>query len=83
MIIDVIIDRKNGRPYNSYDVLKYIYDEAMLFKFDDIIDALDYGNEIDIKRALCNYIDTQGYDPAIKDYINYVNWRYNFIEPRV
>ncbi len=74
MIIDVILDRKNGRPYNSYDVLKYIYDEAMLFKFDYIIDALDYGDEIHIKRALCKYIDTQGYDPAIKDYINYVNW---------
>ena len=74
MIIDAILDRKHGKPYNSYKVLKYIYDEAMFFKFDYIIGALDYGDEIDIKRALCNYIDSQNYNPAIKDYINSVNW---------
>ena len=36
--------------------------------------AMDYGNEADVKAALCRYIDEQGYNPDIKVYINSVNW---------
>lgn len=41
---------------------------------DRITRAMDYGEEADVKAALCAYIDEQDYNPAIKDYINSVNW---------
>lgn len=40
----------------------------------EITYAMDYGTEKDVKRALCDYIDRQEYNPEIKDYINSVNW---------
>ncbi len=36
--------------------------------------AMDYGTEEDVKRALCDYIDKNEYNPEIKEYINSVNW---------
>lgn len=39
-----------------------------------ILDAMDYGNEEDVKKALCNYIVTQEYNMQICDFINSVNW---------
>lgn len=45
------------------------------FKFKPTISmAMDYGTEEDVKRALCDYIDKQDYNPEIKDYINSVDW---------
>lgn len=41
---------------------------------EDITRAMDFGEEADVKRALCDYIDRQEYNPNIKDYINSVNW---------
>lgn len=41
---------------------------------EDIRQALDYGTEEDVKRALCGYIDGNEYNPEIKDYINSVDW---------
>lgn len=49
------------------------YEDDFKFK-PEISMAMDYGTEDDVKRALCNYIDKQDYNPAIKDYINSVNW---------
>lgn len=40
----------------------------------DILRALDYGTESDVKKALCNYINAGGYNPEICDYINAVDW---------
>ena len=36
--------------------------------------AMDYGEEADVKRELCRYIDEAEYNPAIKEYINSVDW---------
>ena len=36
--------------------------------------ALDGGEEEDIKRELCAYIDDGNYNPRIKDFINAVSW---------
>lgn len=36
--------------------------------------ALDYGAEADVKRALCEYIDRNEYNPEIKEYVNSVQW---------
>lgn len=73
MIVDAILDRKDGHPYDE-DVLKYMYDEAIHFRFWNLARAIDSGTEKDIKRELCNYIDDNDYNPAIKKYINKVDW---------
>ena len=41
---------------------------------DKILQALDYGTESDVKKALCNYINAGGYNPEICNYINAVEW---------
>ena len=41
---------------------------------DAITAAMDYGTEEDVKRALCDYIDRNDYNPDIKNYINSVAW---------
>ena len=76
MIIDEILERKEGMPYNPKD----FYDYVSYWAEDDtdvgtgIARALDGGTEEDVKRELCKYIKEQGYNPAICDYINSVNW---------
>lgn len=78
MIIDCILDRKfddeNGfsadySPSKFYhDIIRYEWVHV------PITAAMDYGKETDVKKALCAYIDEQGYNPEIKDYINAVCW---------
>lgn len=40
----------------------------------EIARALDGGTEADVKRELCAYIDRNGYNSKIKNYINSVPW---------
>lgn len=76
MIIDLILDRQDGAEYSP----RRFYDEVMDYGsiWPDIAypiaGAMDCGTEEDVKRELCRYIDEQEYNPAIKDYINEVNW---------
>ena len=78
MIIDRILDRKDGEPYDPrefyYDMLEYEH----TFDFEGsgikISKAMDYGEEEDVKRELCKYIDMMHYSADIKDYIKSVNW---------
>ena len=73
MIIDVILDRRAGDEYTENEMRRlYVY--AMDFKFWDLADALDSGDNKDIQRELCQYVSDQNYNPAIIDYINSVNW---------
>lgn len=53
---------------------KRIYEHCATFGFDDLARALDGGTDADVKRELCKYIDDNGYNPEIKDYINSVQW---------
>lgn len=80
MIIDLILDRKDGQPYNARefynDVMQYA--ETWPEMCQPITFAMDYGDENDVRRQLCAYIDGQDYNPAIKKYINSVEW----LEPR-
>lgn len=72
MIIDLILDRKDGYRYNAHE----FYGEVMEYGevgF-EITRAMDEGTEEDVKNALCQYIDENEYNPEIKKYINYVNW---------
>lgn len=76
MIIDEILERKEGMPYNSKDFYDYVsyWAETDNDVGTGIARALDGGTEEDVKRELCKYIKEQGYNPAICDYINSVNW---------
>ena len=72
MIVDLILDRKDGSPYRDHD---FYFDVLRYGEVgDDITRAMDYGTERDVKRALCEYIDNNEYNPAIKNYINSVRW---------
>lgn len=68
---------RNGYVY-QYDprVMYYeVLEHENTFNLNhEISAAMDYGTESDVKKALCNYIDNQNYNPGIKDYINSVNW---------
>lgn len=76
MVIDLILDRKDGEPYDP----KHFYNECMEYSaifdgmFDAVTAAMDYGTEKDVKEALCKYIKDCEYNPEIMDYINSVNW---------
>ena len=82
MIIDLILDRKDNEKWaqqNAYNA-KYFYNECMQYSavfngaFDYITLAMDYGEEEDVKKALCRYIDDNDYNEKIKDYINSRDW---------
>lgn len=76
MIIDYILDRYEGGEYNSHDfyynVMQYITDD--ISSADDITTALDFGEEDDVKRELCNYVINHQYNLRIIDYILSVDW---------
>ena len=72
MIIDLILDRKDGREYNHYDF--YIACMGYGRIADDITRAMDCGTEEDVKKALCAYIEKNEYNPLICDYIQKLNW---------
>jgi hypothetical protein len=70
MVIDKILDRKDGDEYNS----KQFYNDVSDYGYLSIARAMDCGNEADVKRELCRYIDINEYRPSIKKYINAVQW---------
>lgn len=75
MIIDLILDRKDGQQYNAREFYSEISQYENIFGFrPDISRAIDGGINEDVQRALCAYIDANGYNPEIKNYINSVNW---------
>lgn len=72
MIIDLILNRHDGIPYDSH---RFYFDCLQYGKVGDgITRAMDYGTEADVKRELCKYIHTQGYSPDICRYVNSVKW---------
>lgn len=78
MVIDEILERcsdvEKGIDDWTYDKAKRLYDAAEQEGEFDITYMLDYGDEKDLKAALCRFIDEKGEDPEIKEFINAVNW---------
>lgn len=80
MIIDLILDRKDGEEYGELYDPHLFYRECMQYNrvftgiADGITRAMDFGEEHDVQRELCNYITENGYNPAICEYINSRNW---------
>lgn len=76
MIIDLILDRKDGEPYNA----KRFYNECMEYNAiftgiaDKITAAMDYGTEKQVKAALCEYVIKNEYNPDTCDFINGCQW---------
>ena len=79
MVIDVILDRRaferdGNFTWYTEDKVGDLYEYATFFGFDNLASALDGGGEEDVKDALCEYIESQDYNPEIKDYIRSVRW---------
>lgn len=72
MIIDLILDRKDGQPYNARAFYNYASNDGEVGAA--IADALDSGENEDVRRQLCAYIVEQEYNVDICDYINSVDW---------
>ena len=70
MVIDYILDRKDGYGYD----VKEFYDACMAYEEFDIARALDGGTEKDVKKALCDYVIYNDYSKSICKYINSENW---------
>lgn len=76
MIIDLILDRRDGVPYDPYVFYNEMMDYYAVFPdlAAPIVRALDWGTEKDVKKAICGYIMDQGYNPDICAYVNAVKW---------
>lgn len=88
MIIDVILERKEqGGLFVGSDehkgMLKLVAYEPRLFykKIEvygpiahGICEAMDTGDEFDVKSELVSYIQQNGYNSDLKDYIRNVRW---------
>lgn len=77
MIIDNILDRRDGRHYSAHD----FYIEVRKYERlgvgthgEDISLSMDYGDNRDVQRVLCQYIDRNEHNPSIKDYIRSQEW---------
>lgn len=74
MVIDCIMDRKEGIEYDKNDFLEYVINENDDCLFDDLIFALELNKELETKVALSKYVVDNGYNPDICGYIWSVNW---------
>lgn len=73
MLIDIILDRKDGDEYNPKELYNYCQDSVFQF-YRKVAEVMDNGTEEQIKELLCSYIKEEMYNPNICDYINSVNW---------
>lgn len=76
MIIDLILDRKDGAFYDPHDFYMEVasYGEITPVHSERITRAMDCGEEEDVRRELMNYILQNGYNENLKDYIESVKW---------
>lgn len=77
MLIDAILDRRDDRNDGIYNYdPKRFYEYINGFgieSYDRVAHAMDEGTEEAVKKALCDYIDTE-YPAHIKDFVNSVDW---------
>lgn len=75
MIIDMILDRKDGCGYSPERARDYIMAEEECFGWEpNISRAIEAGDEIGAKAGLCDYIVSNGYNPGICGYIWSEKW---------
>lgn len=76
MMIDLILDRREDEKFGiPYDAAMF-YRDAMHYGeiSHGITAAMDYGEEEDVRRELCEYILRNNYNPAICEYVNSRKW---------
>ena len=79
MIVDAILNRRDALRsgekdrWTSADV-RYLLDEAGIFGFDYIAEAIASGDEDAVREALCQYIDEQEYDSKLKRFVQIKSW---------
>lgn len=72
MVIDLILDRKDGKQYRASDFYRAVCEYGDIGH--EIAEALDNGEESDVKKALCFYILGNDYNPDICAYVDSVDW---------
>lgn len=72
MIIDLILDRKDGTNYQPREFYNSVMNYGEIGW--GIAEALDNGSETQVKNELSKYITDQDYNPEIANYIKSVNW---------
>lgn len=76
MVIDLILDRKDGAPFDAEEFAERVF--SLLFSFPEvitpIINAIMTRCEQRVKHELCAYVLEGGYAPEICDFINSVAW---------
>ena len=75
MIIDLILDRKDGAEYSPRDFYNSVreYEDTFESLGFSISRAMDGESELSVKKALCEYIINNGYSMDITEYIYSVN----------
>lgn len=71
MLVDFILDRMEGVEYDQRVLYAYCQEEEIYW---GVARALDGGDNEDIRRELCGYIEDEGYNMDICEYIRSVNW---------
>lgn len=76
MIIDLLLDRKDGAKYCPEAFYRDIRAYESELDIDYISKALDYGSDRDVHKALCKYLVDFDYiyDPALFEYVTSVPW---------
>lgn len=72
MIVDTILDRKDGQPYNAHAFYSDVVARGEIGGH--VADMMDGGTNEDVQGALCKYIIDNDYNRDICDYIKSVNW---------
>ncbi len=76
MIIDLILDRKDGDPYNPKTFYNNIMEYNKVFNnsFEYISKAMNEGTDYDVKKALCKYILDNDYNIEIMKFVLKSKW---------
>lgn len=72
MIIDLILDRQNGIPYDAREFYNSVSQYGEIGQ--EIATALDSGTERDVKKAIVMYLLENGYNADICTYAMSVDW---------
>lgn len=71
MLVDFILDRMGGIEYDPRELYDYCQEEEIYW---GVARALDGGDNEDIQRVLCEYIENEGYNMDICEYIRSADW---------
>lgn len=72
MVIDLILNREDGQAYEPRTFYRRVREYSDVSPengtIGNILDAMDNGEEADVKHALHTYIDKNGYNPDIPEW---------------